>query len=112
MNYYPSYVCNRPSWYNNLIYPTMLCAGHARGGKGTCQGDSGGPLFCLGRDLTHWTLEGVTSWARGSCASSKHPTIFTRVCRFVEWIHEVIIGNKDYYDHYDNYQPDYDYYYK
>jgi len=110
MNYYSNARCNQQSWYDNLVQPTMLCAGHAKGGKGTCQGDSGGPLSCLGRDATHWTLEGVISWARGSCASTRHPTIFTRMCRYVDWIHEVMIGN-DYgyeYDYYEYpYYPEY-----
>jgi len=82
----------------------MLCAGHGKGGKGTCQGDSGGPLSCLGRDGTHWSLEGVTSWARGSCASPRHPTVFTRMCRYVDWIHEMLIGNLDYMDEYPIYE--------
>jgi len=107
MNYYPNHVCNQPTWYDNLVGPTMLCAGHAEGGRGTCQGDSGGPMACLGRDAEHWTLEGVISWARGSCASARHPTVFTRICSYVDWIHEVMIGNDQDYDYY---EYDYDYY--
>jgi len=101
MNYYPNDVCNQPDWYDNLVCPTMLCAGHGKGGMGTCQGDSGGPLACLGRDGTHWTLEGVISWARGGCASPHHPTIFTRICSYVDWIQEVMIGNDQDYDYYE-----------
>jgi len=106
MKYYPNEQCNQHSWYDNLVQPTMLCAGHAKGGKGTCQGDSGGPLACLGRDALHWTLEGITSWARGSCASTKHPTVFTRMCYYVDWVHEVMMGNQDYYE----YSYEYPYY--
>jgi len=108
MNYYPSNQCNQETWYNGIVQPTMLCAGHSRGGMGTCQGDSGGPLACLGYEATHWTLEGVVSWARGGCATAKHPTIFTRMCKYVDWIHEVILGNEEYYDDYQYY--DYEYY--
>jgi len=39
MKYYPNYMCNQPTWYDNLVHPTMLCAGHSEGGKGTCQVD-------------------------------------------------------------------------
>ena len=111
MNYYPNEQCNQPSWYDGLIQPTMLCAGHESGGKGTCQGDSGGPLCCYGLDATEWTLEGIISWARGSCASARHPTVFTRMCRYVDWIQEIMVGNQHNYDYYDYDDYYYDYYY-
>jgi len=44
-------------------------------------------------------VTGVISWARGSCASARHPTVFTRICSYVDWIHEVMIGNQHDYDY-------------
>ncbi|XP_066579295.1 tryptase-like [Amia ocellicauda] len=61
----------------------MLCAGS--GGKGTCQGDSGGPLVCRKGKRLKWIQAGITS--RGYlCATTKRPSIKTRVSSFRRWI--------------------------
>ena len=95
MKYYNFMTCSQPAWYGESIWRKMACFGHAEGGKGTCQGDSGGPLVCLGHDATHWTLYGLTSWAKGGCAAVNHPTVFTNVASYVDWIGRKIEENNE-----------------
>ena len=64
----------------------MICAGFPRGGKDSCQGDGGGPLICNGE------LQGITSWGSG-CAERDHPGVYTRVCRFIDWLESTMASN-------------------
>ena len=80
-----SNLCNEHDWYNDQVTGNMFCAGYPEGGKDSCQGDSGGPLVCLSATSAHWVLQGVTSWGF-DCAQKKHPGVYARVARFVDWI--------------------------
>jgi secreted trypsin-like serine protease len=62
----------------------MLCAGDETGTVDACQGDSGGPLAV--RVDGFWYVAGITSWGVG-CASAAYPGVYTRVSRFVPWVH-------------------------
>ncbi|KAK4328118.1 hypothetical protein Pmani_001440 [Petrolisthes manimaculis] len=52
----------------------------------TCQGDSGGPLVVF--EGSHYTLVGITSFTFGKCYNINHPTVFTRVSKFLQWIED------------------------
>ncbi|MFJ7263741.1 serine protease [Streptomyces globosus] len=58
---------------------SMVCAGHARGGRDACQGDSGGPLVAEGR------LIGVVSWGRG-CGRADSPGVYTRIAPLADFV--------------------------
>ncbi|XP_034940686.1 trypsin-1-like [Chelonus insularis] len=70
--------------YKNIalnIYQTHLCAYDPVESTGSCHGDSGGPL------VVDEKLVGLVSWANG-CASTKYPTVYTRVTEYLDWIEE------------------------
>ncbi|XP_043934988.1 trypsin-like isoform X2 [Protopterus annectens] len=71
-----------PPYFTN----NMMCSGFMEGGQSTCQGDSGGPLECNGE------LHGVVSWGY-QCAMVGHPSVFVKVCRFIDWINNIITYN-------------------
>lgn len=77
--------------YHNGQFPDvndeMICAGDYE--RGSCGGDSGGPLVCYDQALGRWTQEGVVSWGE-YCAKPYHPTVFTRVSKFVDWIWQTV----------------------
>ncbi|RTL84512.1 MAG: trypsin-like serine protease [Hyphomicrobiales bacterium] len=74
--------------YGAAVDARNVCAGVPEGGKGSCYGDSGGPLMTQNDD-GHWVLIGVTSFGVNGCAHAKHPSVFTRVSSFADWIKSV-----------------------
>ena len=63
---------------------TMICAGYPEGGKDTCEGDGGGPLVCNGE------LQGIVSWGGACCGAIDQPGIYTRVCKFNDWLEQTM----------------------
>ncbi|VTJ73902.1 Hypothetical predicted protein [Marmota monax] len=75
------------SAYPGNITDTMLCASVKKEGKDSCQGDSGGPLVCNG------SLQGIISWGQDPCAVTRKPGVYTKVCKYVDWIQETMNNN-------------------
>ncbi|XP_006868196.1 PREDICTED: kallikrein-11 isoform X2 [Chrysochloris asiatica] len=73
--------------YPGNITDTMVCASVREEGKDSCQGDSGGPLVCNG------SLQGIISWGQDPCAVSKKPGVYTKVCKYVDWIQKTMKSN-------------------
>ncbi|NXE17166.1 KLK14 protein, partial [Lophotis ruficrista] len=77
--------CRR--FYPGSITQNMLCAGSLQGGRDSCQGDSGGPLVCNG------TLQGIVSWGMEKCGQPRRPGVYTKVCRYAQWIQKIMKDN-------------------
>ncbi|XP_037675283.1 kallikrein-11 [Choloepus didactylus] len=73
--------------YPGNITDTMVCASVREAGKDSCQGDSGGPLVC------NRTLQGIISWGQDPCAVTKKPGVYTKVCKYVDWVKETMRKN-------------------
>jgi secreted trypsin-like serine protease len=76
----------------NKVTENMICAGDDPANKAGCNGDSGGPLQCQ-NEAGVWQLVGVTSWSL-KCGQDGDPTVYTRVSRYEEWIHQVMKTNR------------------
>ncbi|XP_045844303.1 kallikrein-11 isoform X1 [Meles meles] len=73
--------------YPGNITDTMVCASVREEGKDSCQGDSGGPLVCDG------SLQGIISWGQDPCAVTRKPGVYTKVCKYVDWIQKTMDNN-------------------
>jgi hypothetical protein len=77
---------------NGVVDKRNLCAGAPEGGHDTCQGDSGGPV--MAEDASHeWRQVGIVSWGPMHCAMADHPSVFTRVSAFADWIQHNMGGS-------------------
>ncbi|XP_060029099.1 urokinase-type plasminogen activator [Erinaceus europaeus] len=77
-------VCQQPHYYGSEVNHNMLCAADPNWKTDSCQGDSGGPLVCSIQNRL--TLTGIVSWGR-DCAMKDKPGVYTRVSRYLSWIH-------------------------
>ncbi|ODN06574.1 Transmembrane protease serine 11A, partial [Orchesella cincta] len=76
------------SYYKNRVNEYMICAGDIKnGGRDACPGDSGGPLFVEAGEANRHYLVGIVSWGE-QCGLKKRPGVYTRVSRYLPWIHE------------------------
>lgn len=81
----PSDACR--AVFPGRITDNMVCAG-GNPGEDACQGDSGGPLVCGG------VLQGLVSWGSvGPCGQEGIPGVYTNICKYVDWIQEVMKNN-------------------
>jgi len=79
--------------YGKRINQGNICAGTAKGGKGSCQGDSGGPCSWTSGKHKKTYLVGVVSWGQG-CARPGIPAVYAKVSYYRSWI-DRIMGAKD-----------------
>lgn len=70
------------TYYDN----NKVCAGGVIG-QDACQGDSGGPLQCPNSN-GQFVLTGIVSF--GQVCGTKTPGVYTRVDKYIDWIHSVM----------------------
>ncbi|XP_015276240.1 PREDICTED: kallikrein-11-like [Gekko japonicus] len=70
--------------YPNGVKKNMLCATVRRGGSDSCQGDPGSPLVCNNQ------LQGVASWGFDECSQVEIPSVFTKVCNYINWLKQTM----------------------
>lgn len=81
--------------FNGLTCSKQLCSNDPDGGKDACSGDSGGALlYKKNIDLGIVYQIGVVSWGIYPCEQTSHPTVYTKVSHYIDWI-EDIVGYKD-----------------
>lgn len=69
--------------YGSIITAGNVCLSGANG-RSTCQGDSGGPLTIILNNRQ--TQIGIVSFGSESGCQRGHPTVFTRITAFHNWI--------------------------
>ncbi|GLV38333.1 uncharacterized protein CBL_13115 [Carabus blaptoides fortunei] len=77
--------------YPYRISNTTICTS-GEDGKSPCAGDSGGPLVIPQKNNTAIII-GIVSFGAKLCESG-HPSVFTRVSKFVPWIQEKMKANQ------------------
>ncbi|KAM6153165.1 kallikrein-15 [Erethizon dorsatum] len=77
--------CNKD--YPGRLMDTMVCATGKGGGTDSCEGDSGGPLVCGD------ALQGIVSWGDVPCDTTTKAGVYTKVCRYLQWIRETMKRN-------------------
>ncbi|XP_054855342.1 kallikrein-11-like [Eublepharis macularius] len=70
--------------YPKAIMKNMFCATVKQGGSDSCQGDPGSPLVCNNE------LQGITSWGFEECSQVEKPSVFTKVCNYIDWLEETM----------------------
>uniref|UniRef100_A0A8C0DSS1 Kallikrein related peptidase 15 n=1 Tax=Balaenoptera musculus TaxID=9771 RepID=A0A8C0DSS1_BALMU len=77
--------CNKD--YAGRLVNTTVCAGVEGRGTDSREGDFGGPLVC--GDV----LQGIVSWGDVPCDTTTKPSVYTKVCSYLEWIKETMKRN-------------------
>ncbi|XP_004866841.1 kallikrein-15 isoform X1 [Heterocephalus glaber] len=77
--------CNKD--YPGYLMDTMVCATVEGRGTDSCEGDSGGPMVCGG------ALQGIVSWGDVPCDTTTKAGVYTKVCRYLQWIRETMKRN-------------------
>ncbi|XP_045461460.1 phenoloxidase-activating factor 2-like [Harmonia axyridis] len=72
------------------LHESAICAGGQKD-RDTCKGDGGGPLICP-NEGGYFIQMGIVSWGV-DCAKEGHPGVYTKVEKFVDWIHDNIRAN-------------------
>ena len=84
-------VCEREYHQSGWAADGTICAG--ADGRAVCFGDNGGPAVAYDAQAGRWQLIGITSRVVCQPAKLSHPSVFTRVSRFLPWIKEVMAKN-------------------
>ncbi|CAG7834307.1 unnamed protein product [Allacma fusca] len=70
----------RQAYGKDLIFVSVMCAGHPKGGSGVyCEGNAGNPLVQNGQ------VVGITSRAH-SCTRPQYPGVYTEMSFFSNWV--------------------------
>nr|XP_012229372.1 PREDICTED: trypsin-like [Linepithema humile] len=73
------------------VHETNVCTGPLTGGISACSGDSGGPL--VKRYGNKEKITGIVSWGIIPCGTVGAPSVYTKVSKFNDWLHEKMSNN-------------------
>ena len=73
---------------NSPLDTVNICSYTANTADGACNGDSGGPL--IRRTGGGAEVVGIVSWGYTPCATTKYPSVYTKVSAFGDWIAAII----------------------
>lgn len=80
----------KDSQYTHIDETRQICA--ASEGKDCFLGDLGGPLIAVDNSTNQYWQYGVVSFRIG-CARSDHPSVYSRVSGYTEWINAFLCNN-------------------
>ncbi|XP_053462301.1 kallikrein-4-like [Nycticebus coucang] len=75
------------AFYPDAEHSSVFCAANRNKGESACKGDSGGPLVCGN------FLQGIVSAGKLPCHPLEKPNLYTKVCKFSDWIQQTIQDN-------------------
>lgn len=81
--------CGRIYAGRTVISERQVCAGGELA-RDSCPGDSGSPLMRFRRADARWLAVGVVSFGLKKCGTRGWPGVYTRVDRYLEWIHRTV----------------------
>lgn len=87
---FPTFACHHLYEYFSIDINDILCT-YSVLGKYACTDDFGGSLLCNGTQL------GIVSWGM-KCALPNNPEMYTRVDRYLDFIHNTLERNRADYD--------------
>ncbi|XP_044132895.1 chymotrypsin-like elastase family member 2A [Bufo gargarizans] len=86
----PYETCSKPSFWQNQLTTSMVCAGFESPEKlkSSCKSGAEGALICQSASNSAWEVQGITSFGPNNCLVERKPQVFTKVSAYREWVED------------------------